>query len=142
MFSNHKSPKYIFTQQDLNMKQRRWVEYMEDYDFTLHYHHDKANVVADSLSRKSRGVLASIASREWQMLETVGQFRLQYSDQAQGTLGSLVATPSLLSRVIEFQGQGTEILSIRDPVRLSTGDEGWASHSDGSLWYRGRVVVP
>ena len=74
---------------------------MEDYDFTLHYHPGKANVVADALSRKSQGVLASVASREWQMLEIVGQFRLQYSDQAQGTLGSLVATPSLLSRVIE-----------------------------------------
>ena len=48
------------------------------------------------------GVLASIASMEWQMLETVGQFRLQYNDKAQGTLGSFVATPSLLSRVIEL----------------------------------------
>ena len=50
------------------------------------------------------------------MLETVGQFRLQSSDQAQGALGSLVATPSLLSRVIESQGQGAEISSIRDQV--------------------------
>ena len=49
---------------------------LEDYDFTLHYHHGKANVVTDVLNRKSRGVLASVASREWQMLETVGQFRL------------------------------------------------------------------
>ena len=48
------------------------------------------------------------------MLETVGQFRLQYSDQAQGSLGSLVATPSLLSRVIKSQGQDAEILSIKD----------------------------
>ena len=56
-----------------------------------------------ALSRKSRGVLASVASREWQMLKTIGQFGLQYSDQAQGTLGSLVATPSLLSKMIEFQ---------------------------------------
>ena len=47
------------------------------------------------------------------MLETVGQFRLQYTDQAQGELGSLVATPSLLSRVIESQGQDVEISSIR-----------------------------
>ena len=38
------------------------------------------------------------------MLETVGHFTLQYNDQAQGTVGSLVATPSLLSRVIESQG--------------------------------------
>ena len=83
------------------MRQRRWMEFLEDYDFTLHYHPGKANVVADALSRKSRGVLASIASREWQMIETVGQFGLQYNEQSQGTLGSLVATPSLLSRVIE-----------------------------------------
>ena len=83
------------------MRQRRWIEYLEDYDFTLHYHPGKANVVADAHSRKSQGILASVVSREWQMLETVGQFRMQYSDQAQGVLGSLVATPSLLSRVIE-----------------------------------------
>ena len=60
-------------------------------------------MVADALSRKSRGALAGIASREWRMLETVGQFGLQYSYHTQGTLGSLVATPSLLSKVIEFQ---------------------------------------
>ena len=83
------------------MRQRKWMEFLEDYDFTLHYHPGKANVVADALSRKSRGVLASIASREWRMLEGVGQFGLQYCRQAQGTLQSLVAIPSLLSRVIE-----------------------------------------
>ena len=54
-------------------------------------------MVADALNRKSWGVLASIASREWRMLEIVRQFRLQYDEQAQGTLGSLMATPSLLS---------------------------------------------
>ena len=103
MYSDHKSLKYIFTQRDLNMRQRRWMEFLEDYDFTLHYYLGKANVVADALSRKSQGALASIASRDWQMLETVGQFGLQYNEQTQGTLGSLVATPSLLSRVIESQ---------------------------------------
>ena len=82
MFSDHKSLKYIFTQWDLNMRQRRWMEYLEDYDFTLHCHLGKTNVMADALSRKSWGVLSSVASREWQMLETVGQFRLQYNDQA------------------------------------------------------------
>ena len=44
------------------MRQRRWMEYLDDYDFTLHP--GKANVVADALSRKSRGVLANVASRE------------------------------------------------------------------------------
>ena len=133
MYSDHKSLKYIFTQRDLNMRQRRWMEFLEDYDFTLHYHPIKANVVADALIRKSRGALAIIASREWQMLETVGQFGLQYSEQAQGTLGSLVDTPSLLSRVIKSQGQDAEIVSIRDRVQSSTSDEGWTVHADGSL---------
>ena len=124
VFSDHKSLRYIFTQRDLNMRQRRWMEYMEDYNFTLHYHPGKANVMADALSQKSREVLASAASREWQMLETVGQFRLQYSDQAQGVLRSLVATPSLLSRVIESQEQDAEILSIKNRIMSGTGDEG------------------
>ena len=62
VYSDHKSLRYIFTQQDLNMRQHRWMEFLEDYDSTLHSHPDKANVVADALSRKSRGALASIAS--------------------------------------------------------------------------------
>ena len=44
------------------MRQHRWMEYFEDYDFTLHFHPGKANVVVDALSRKSRRVLASVAS--------------------------------------------------------------------------------
>ena len=124
------------------MRECRWMEFLEDYDFTLHYHLGKANVVADALSWKSRGALASIASREWRMLETVGQFGLQYCEHAQGMLGSLVTIPSLLSRVIESQGQDTEIVSIRDRVQSGTTDEGWTIHVDGSLRYIGRVVVP
>ena len=54
------------------------MEFLEDYNFTLHYHPGKENVVADALNQNSQGVLASIASREWQMLETVGQFGVQY----------------------------------------------------------------
>ena len=68
MYSDHKSLKYIFKQRDLNLRQRIWMEFLEDYDFTLHYHPGKANVVANALNRKSREVLAGIASREWQML--------------------------------------------------------------------------
>ena len=76
VFSNLKSLRYIFTQRDLNMRQQKWMEYLEDYDFTLHYHPGNANVAADTLSWKSRRILASVVSRESQMLETVGQFRL------------------------------------------------------------------
>ena len=70
------------------------MEYLEYYDLTLHYHPGKANVVVDTLGQKSRGVLANVDSREWQMLEAVGQFGLYYSEQTQGILGNLVATLS------------------------------------------------
>ena len=76
------------------------------------------------------------------MLETVGQFRLHCSDQSQKALGSLMTTPSLLSKVIKSYGLDAEISSIRDRVQSGTGDEGWAIHTNGSLQYRGWVVVP
>ena len=54
VYLDHKSLKYIFTQQGLNMRQHKWMEFLEDYDFTLHYHLGKANVVVDALGGKSR----------------------------------------------------------------------------------------
>ncbi|WVZ52311.1 hypothetical protein U9M48_003384, partial [Paspalum notatum var. saurae] len=53
IYTDHNSLKYIFTQNELNMKQRRWLELIKDYDLEIHYHPGKANVVADALSRKS-----------------------------------------------------------------------------------------
>jgi hypothetical protein len=45
--------KYIFTQLDLNMRQRRWLELIKNYELEVHYHLGKVNVVVDSLSRKA-----------------------------------------------------------------------------------------
>ena len=53
VFNDHKSLKYLFDQKDLNMRQRRWMKFLKDYDFELLYHPGKANVVADALSRKT-----------------------------------------------------------------------------------------
>ena len=53
IYTDHKSLKYIFTQNELNMRQRRWLELVKDYDLEIHYHPGKANVVADALSRRS-----------------------------------------------------------------------------------------
>ena len=53
IYSDHKSLKYIFTRKELNMRQRRWIELIKDYDLDIHYHPDKANVVADVLSKLS-----------------------------------------------------------------------------------------
>ena len=60
VYSDHKILKYIFTQKDLNSKQMRWMDTLEDYDFALHYHSRKANVVVGALSKKSYGQLSSL----------------------------------------------------------------------------------
>ena len=53
LYMDHKGLKYIFTQSDLNLRQRRWLELIKDYNLGINYHLGKANVVADALSRKS-----------------------------------------------------------------------------------------
>ncbi|CAA0841650.1 Uncharacterized mitochondrial protein AtMg00860, partial [Striga hermonthica] len=64
IFTDHKSLKYIFTQKELNMRQRRWLELVKDYDCTISYHPGKANVVADALSRRSYGQLSCLFTKQ------------------------------------------------------------------------------
>ncbi|GKG41630.1 putative reverse transcriptase domain-containing protein, partial [Tanacetum coccineum] len=52
VFTDHKSLQHILNQKELNMRQRRWLELLSDYDYEIRYHPRKANVVADALSRK------------------------------------------------------------------------------------------
>jgi len=70
VFSDHKSLKYLFDQKELNMRQRRWLEFLKDNDFQLSYHPGKANVVADALSRKSLHMSALMVKE----LELIVQF--------------------------------------------------------------------
>jgi hypothetical protein len=63
IYTNHKILNYIFTQKELNMRQRRWVELIKDYDCHIMYHSGEANVVPDALSRKAcNKVLSSITT--------------------------------------------------------------------------------
>ncbi|CAL9012244.1 unnamed protein product [Prunus brigantina] len=60
IFTNHKTLMYFFTQKELNMRQRHWLELIKDYDCMIQYHLGRANVVVDALSRKSSGSLAHL----------------------------------------------------------------------------------
>ncbi|KAM1593159.1 hypothetical protein ACFX1Z_036554 [Malus domestica] len=57
IFTDHKNLQYLFTQHDLNLRQRRWMELLSDYDCTIEYHLGRVNVVANALSRKPQGQL-------------------------------------------------------------------------------------
>ena len=78
MFSDHKSLKYLFDKKELNMRQRRWMEFLKDYDFELHYHPGKANVVANALSIKSLHA-STLMIQEMNLLEKFKDMNLTIS---------------------------------------------------------------
>ena len=76
IFTDHKSLKYIFTQSDLNLRQRRWLELVKDYDLGINYHPGKANMVADALSRKSISLNVILESLPPELKEEIAQLNL------------------------------------------------------------------
>ncbi|EOY17005.1 CCHC-type integrase [Theobroma cacao] len=86
IFSDHKSLKYLLTQKELNLRQRRWLELIKDYDLVIDYHPGKANVVADALSRKSSSSLATLRSSYFPMLLEMKSLGIQLNNGEDGTL--------------------------------------------------------
>ena len=66
---SQESQVFFFTQKELNMRQRRWLELVTDYDCTINYHPGKANVVADALSRKYAGFSGCLITSQPHILE-------------------------------------------------------------------------
>jgi hypothetical protein len=69
LYMDHKSLKYIFTQSNLNLKQRRWLELIKGYDLGMNYHPRKVNVVADALSRRSHVSQLVVDSMPFELCE-------------------------------------------------------------------------
>ena len=92
-YSDHKSLKYIFIQSELNLRQRRWLELIKDYDLEIHYHPGKANVVADALSRKVSCSYVSATVLHETLCQKMEKMNLAIV--AEGTLTNLILTPTL-----------------------------------------------
>jgi hypothetical protein len=97
VFTDHKSLKYIFTQKDLNMRQRRWLELIKDYDLSLQYHPGKANVVADALSRKAYVNCLSTVVLPEDLCEGLRDLSLEVVPE--GFVASLVIQPTLMDKI-------------------------------------------
>ena len=97
IYTDHKSLKYIFTQKYLNLRQRRWLELIKDYDLKIHYHLGKANVVADALSHKPIATLASIKVVQLPLLLKFRGLNAELTvDDSKAVLASFSARPLLL----------------------------------------------
>ena len=140
VYSDHKILKYIFTQKDLNLRQRRWVEYLEDYDFTLNYHPGKAKVVADALNRKSRGEL-NVSMSKWKLKDALRDFDLWIGEgESRPCIFNRVAQPLLQQRIVALQRIDNELEAIWSRLERSEMVDNWATIND-ELRFRGRLCV-
>ncbi|XP_042472257.1 uncharacterized protein LOC122054906 [Zingiber officinale] len=95
IFTDHKSLKYFFTQKELNMRQRRWLELVKDYDCSINYHPGRANVMADALSRKS--AMSSQLTTQQQLISEFQRLRQEVvAPQEHLRLSAMIIKSNLL----------------------------------------------
>jgi hypothetical protein len=84
VYIDHKSLKYIFTQSELNMRQRRWLLLIKDYELEIHYHPGKVNVVADALSRKSQVNIMVARPMPYELAKEFDRLSLGFLNNSRG----------------------------------------------------------
>jgi hypothetical protein len=114
IYTDHKSLKYIFTQSELNMRQRRWLELIKDYELEIHYHPGKANVVADALSRKASCHCLTARTSDTTLCQEMEKLNLGMIQQ--GTLNQLKLESILLQRIIDAQRSDNGMKHIHDKI--------------------------
>nr|ABA98151.1 retrotransposon protein, putative, Ty3-gypsy subclass [Oryza sativa Japonica Group] len=139
MYTDHKSLKYIFTQPDLNMRQRRWLELIKDYDMEIHYHPGKANVVADALSRKSYCNMSEGRHLPWELCQEFEKLNLDIVSK--GFVATLEAQPTLFDQVREAQVNDPDIQEIKKNMRRGKAI-GYVEDEQGTVWLGERICVP
>jgi hypothetical protein len=140
IYIDHKSLKYIFTQSDLNIRQRRWLELIKDYDLEVHYHPGKANVVADALSHKHCNYVTLELNNET-LCEEMRKLNLELVEH--GNLHAVSIESPLHERIAIAQLIDKEVQKIKQ--RLEERDpkyDCFRRDDKGVVWFGQRPVVP
>jgi hypothetical protein len=135
LYTDHKSLKYIFTQSDLNLRQRIWLELIKDYELEVHYHPGKANIIADALSHKAHCNYLPTVRLTGEESSTLVLIDL--------ALFNIALIPTLRDEIIAAQKNDDGMDHIKR--RMQEGDPKVACfHEDakGILWFKKRLVVP
>ncbi|KAL0402211.1 UNVERIFIED_CONTAM: hypothetical protein Slati_4251000 [Sesamum latifolium] len=129
-------------QKELNLRQRRWIELLKDYDCTIDYHPGKANVVAGTLSRKSSGTLASLGSHNLTLMLELRFINTKLKvDQMAGLLVALQLKPDFVDQIKEAQTWDPFLLRMLE--RMKQGKKSnFSIRADGMMVNGERICVP
>jgi hypothetical protein len=139
IYTDHKSLKYILTQSELNMRQRRWLELIKDYELEIHYHRGNANVVADALSRKASCHCLTVKTSDTTLCQVMEKLNLGMIKH--GTLNQLKLESILLQRIIDAQRNDKGMKHIHVKIEASKANC-FKRDNQGIVWFNNRIVVP
>ncbi|KAA0046144.1 hypothetical protein IC582_016289 [Cucumis melo] len=141
IFTDHKILKYFFTQKELNMRKRRWLELVKDYDCEILYHPSKANVVADVLYRKVAHS-AALITKQAPLLRDFKRAEIEVSvGEVTSQLAQLLVQPTLRQRIIVAQLNDPYLVEKHLLVEAGQGED-FSISSDDGLTFDGRLCVP
>jgi hypothetical protein len=136
IYTDHKSLKYIFTQPDLNLRQRRWLELIKDYNLEIHYHPGKANVVANALSRKA--YCHHLVTQKPELCEEMRKLNLTIVPHSLNY--NLTVYPILDDQIMEAQKDDEELIKIKTQTGENKAPD-FRVNQYGTLWLKKRFCV-
>jgi hypothetical protein len=139
LYTDHKSLKYIFTQSNMNLRQRRWLELIKNYDLGINYHPGKANVVVDALSQRSHVSQLVVDSMPFELCEEFDKLNLRIITNTEAM--EMEVGSSLLQEIRRGQLEDEKGQEIKRNIKKEK-SPGFSEDDEGVLWYKRRICVP